>query len=146
MIVAESWFFRDRQVFEFVADFAVTRAALPGRSPVRILSRRPPRGEEPYSVAMALLEAGLSADQFTIDAIDISRRALERAAAGRYSANAFRNADLSFRDRWFTTDGGQAGARPSGPAAGAIGVGQHPRPRLYRGPAGLRRRSSAATC
>ena len=108
VIVAESWFFRERQVFDFMADFAVTRAALPGRAPVRILSAPAAAGEEPYSVAMALLEAGLTPNQFTIDAIDISRRALERAAAARYSANAFRNADLTFRDRWFTADGGQS--------------------------------------
>jgi chemotaxis protein methyltransferase WspC len=113
VIVAESWFFRDRQVFDFVADFAVTRAALPGRRPVRILCAPAASGEEPYSAAMALFEAGLSADQFLIDAIDISRRALERAAAGRYSANAFRNADLSFRDRWFTTEQGQAVLAPT---------------------------------
>ncbi len=37
VVVAESWFFRDRQVFDFVADFAATRAMLPGRPPVRIL-------------------------------------------------------------------------------------------------------------
>ena len=108
VIVAESWFFRDRQVFEFVADFAVTRAAVPGRGPVRILCAPAAGGEEPFSAAMALFEAGLTAEQFTIDAIDISRRALERAAAGRYSANAFRNADLAFRDRWFTPDGAHA--------------------------------------
>lgn len=108
VIVAESWFFRDRQVFEFVTDFAVTRAAVPGHAPVRILCAPAAGGEEPYSVAMALFEAGLTAEQFTIDAIDISRGALERAAAGRYSANAFRNADLAFRDRWFTADGATA--------------------------------------
>ena len=107
VIVAESWFFRDRQVFNFVADFIATRA-LPGRAPVRILCAPAAGGEEPYSVAMALFEAGLAAEQFTIHAIDISRRALERAATARYSANAFRNADLAFRDRWFTCDGGQA--------------------------------------
>jgi len=113
VIVAESWFFRDLQVFEFMTDFAVTRASLPGRSPVRILCAPAAAGEEPYSAAMAMLDAGLSPDQFTIDAIDISRRALERAAAGRYSANAFRNADLGFRDRWFSADGGQAVIAPA---------------------------------
>jgi chemotaxis protein methyltransferase WspC len=101
VVVAESWFFRDPQVFEFVARFATTLASLPGRLPVRILSAPCAGGEEPYSIAMALLEAGLSPGQFTVDAIDVSRAALARAAAGRYSANAFRNADLSFRDRWF---------------------------------------------
>jgi chemotaxis protein methyltransferase WspC len=108
VVVAESWFFRDRQVFDFVADFAATRAVLPGRPPVRILCGPAAAGEEPYSVAMALLEAGLAPEQFEIEAIDISRRALARAAAGRYSSNAFRNADLSFRDRWFTADRGHA--------------------------------------
>jgi len=108
VIVAESWFFRDRQVFDFVTDFAATRAAVPARAPVRILCAPAAAGEEPFSVAMALLDAGLTGDQFSIDAIDVSRRGLERAAAGRYSANAFRNADLGFRDRWFTIEGSQA--------------------------------------
>jgi len=108
VIVAESWFFRDRQVFEFVADVAATRAAVPGRLPVRILCAPSASGEEPYSLAMALFDAGLTAEQFAIDAIDISRRSLARAAAGRYSANAFRNADLAFRDRWFAAEAGQA--------------------------------------
>jgi chemotaxis protein methyltransferase WspC len=105
VVVGESWFFRDRQVFEFVTDFAVTRAGLPGRGPVRILCAPCAGGEEPYSVAMALLDAGLRPGQFTIDAVDVSRVALARAARGRYSANAFRNADCSFRDRWFTAEG-----------------------------------------
>ena len=108
VIVAESWFFRDRQVFEFVADVAATRAAVPGRRPVRIICAPSASGEEPYSLAMALFDAGLTAEQFAIDAIDISRRSLARAAEGRYSANAFRNADLAFRDRWFAAEAGQA--------------------------------------
>jgi chemotaxis protein methyltransferase WspC len=106
VVVAESWFFRDPQVFDFVARFALTLAALPGRLPVRILSAPCAGGEEPYSIAMALLEAGLVPGQFRIDAVDVSRIALARAAAGRYSANAFRNADLAFRDRWFTPQAG----------------------------------------
>jgi chemotaxis protein methyltransferase WspC len=105
VVVGESWFFRDQQVFTFVADVAVTRAGLPGRGPVRILCAPCAGGEEPYSVAMALLDAGLTPAQFTIDAVDVSRAALARAARGRYSANAFRNADCSFRDRWFDADG-----------------------------------------
>lgn len=105
VVVGESWFFRDPQVFTFVTRFAATLAALPGRAPIRILSAPCAGGEEPYSLAIAFLEAGLAPGQFTIDAIDISRAALERARVGRYSANAFRNADCSFRERWFRRDG-----------------------------------------
>lgn len=112
VVVGESWFFRDRQVFEFVVDVVATRVGLPGRGPVRILCAPCAGGEEPYSVAMALLDAGLKPGQFEIDAVDVSRAALARAARGRYSANAFRNADCSFRDRWFTADGSGAVLSP----------------------------------
>jgi chemotaxis protein methyltransferase WspC len=108
VVVAESWFFRDHQVFDFVTRFVATTASRPGRSPVRLLSAPCASGEEPYSLAMGLLDGGLVPGQFAIDAIDISHAALARAARGHYSANAFRNADLSFRDRWFTTTGGTA--------------------------------------
>ncbi|MFM7242987.1 MAG: CheR family methyltransferase [Planctomycetaceae bacterium] len=108
VIVAESWFFRDRQVFDFVANVAATVVAIPGRSPVRILCAPCASGEEPTSAAMALLDTGLAPAQFVIDAVDISHAALERARRGRYSANAFRNADASFRDRWFRLDGSAA--------------------------------------
>lgn len=105
VVVGESWFFRDPQVFTFVTRFAVTLTALPGRTPIRILSAPCAGGEEPLSLAIGLLEAGLAPGQFTIDAIDISHAALARARAGRYSANAFRNADCSFRERWFRREG-----------------------------------------
>ncbi len=108
VVVGESWFFRDPQVFAFVCRFAATRAALPGRGPIRILCVPCAGGEEPYSMAMGLLDAGLEPEQFSIDAVDISAVALERARAARYSANAFRNADLAFRDRWFRRDGSAA--------------------------------------
>jgi len=106
VVVAESWFFRDSQVFEYVRSFAATLAGLPSRGPVRILSAPCASGEEPYSAAMALLGAGLAPEHFLIDAVDISRVSLERARQARYSANAFRNADASFRDRWFRRLGG----------------------------------------
>lgn len=112
VVVGESWFFRDAQVFEFLTRFVRQLARQADRGPVRILSAPCAGGEEPFSVAMSLFDAGLASHQFTIDAVDVSQRALERAAAGRYSANAFRNADLSFRDRWFQTVSGASQVDP----------------------------------
>jgi len=59
-------------------------------------------------MAMGLLEAGLGPERFSIDAVDISAAAIDRARRARYSANAFRNADLTFRDRWFRREGAAA--------------------------------------
>jgi len=108
VVVPESWFFRDPQVFHVLRQRAATFAATPGQAPLRILSVPCAAGEEPYSVAMAFLEAGLSADQFRIDAADVSHAVLRRAAAASYSANAFRGDDVSFRDRWFHAQGSAA--------------------------------------
>ncbi len=51
------------------------------------------RGEEPYSLAMTLLDAGLSPTQFEIVACDLSPRSLEYARRGRYRSIAFRESD-----------------------------------------------------
>lgn len=108
VVVAESWFFRDHQVYDHLRRFVAARITARPGDPVRILSAPCAAGEEPYSIAMSLLDAGLQPEQFRIDAIDISRVALSKAQTARYSTNAFRNADSGFRDRWFRMDGGSA--------------------------------------
>jgi len=102
VVVGETWFFRDREPFAALVRL-VLLDWLPGRAgtPLRLLSVPCSSGEEPYSMAMALLEAGLPPDRFRIDALDISRRALARARRGVYGRNSFRGADLAFRERHF---------------------------------------------
>ncbi|WP_175689204.1 CheR family methyltransferase [Burkholderia anthina] len=101
-VVPETWFFRDREAFATLARFAVERlAATPGRV-IRVLSAPCSSGEEPYSAAMALLDAGLDPASFTIDAIDLSARAIEQARLGCYGRNAFRGTATEFRARHFT--------------------------------------------
>jgi chemotaxis protein methyltransferase WspC len=60
-------------------------------------------GEEPYSMAIALSEAGLASRRVRIDAVDISRRALEKAAAALYGARAVRYVGAERLGRSFTT-------------------------------------------
>ncbi|CAB3752565.1 MCP methyltransferase [Burkholderia puraquae] len=101
-VVPETWFFRDREAFATLARLAAERlAALPGRV-IRVLSAPCSTGEEPYSAAMALLDAGLDPASFTIDAIDLSVRAIEQARLGCYGRNAFRGTATEFRARHFT--------------------------------------------
>ncbi len=100
-VVPETWFFRDREAILATARLARERLAAQPGQPVRILSVPCSTGEEPYSVAMALLEAGVMPSQFVIEAYDIRTRSLEIAAAGVYGRNSFRGQDLGFRDRHF---------------------------------------------
>ena len=52
-------------------------------------------------MVMALLDAGMPADRFTVDAVDISANALARAGNAIYGKNSFRVKHLEFRDKYF---------------------------------------------
>ena len=108
IVVPETWFFRDPKAFAAMVQHVLAHRA-PGR-PVRLVSVPCSTGEEPYSMAMALFDAGLGAADFTIDAIDISTRNLVEAERAVYGRNSFRGADLSYRARHF--DEVQGGWRP----------------------------------
>jgi chemotaxis protein methyltransferase WspC len=99
IIIPETWFFRDKGAFNFVSQWiAQTQNQT---SLFRVLSLACSTGEEPYSIAMTFLEAGLSRQGFFIDAIDISKKALAKALLGIYGKYSFRGKDLSYRDKYF---------------------------------------------
>ena len=102
VVVAETWFFRDREPFAALVSLLLEEwlPARPAR-PARLLSLPCSSGEEPYSMAMALLDAGVAPELFEITAVDISHRALAHARRGVYGRNSFRDKDLGFRDRYF---------------------------------------------
>jgi chemotaxis protein methyltransferase WspC len=102
VVVPETWFFRHPEAFTAMVRHA-REDWLQRHSEglLRILSLPCSTGEEPYSIAMALLDAGFPKDRFGIDAIDISNRALAYAGRAIYGKNSFRGADLGFRDRYF---------------------------------------------
>jgi len=105
VVVPESWMLRDPAVFATALDFVQRRLARQPAVPLRILSLPCAGGEEPYSIALTLAEAGIGPERCRIDGFDLSRAAVERARAGRYTRNAFRGAELAFRERWFTLEG-----------------------------------------
>jgi len=103
----ETWFFRDPQVFDTLAEQILPELAAKGRFPIRIWSAGCATGQEPYSVAMAIEERlqGLR-DQVEIWASDLSERALARAHEGRYSQlEVNRGLKASLLVRHFEEDG-----------------------------------------
>lgn len=108
VVVPETWFYRDADAFKALARLAHERLIERGTAlPLRILSLPCSTGEEPYTIAMTLLDAGIDAAHFRIDAMDISERSLAVAQRAHYGRNSFRGNAFPFRDAHFarTEDG-----------------------------------------
>lgn len=104
--VPETWFFRTYQSFTALEAIA-KHEWLPAHQNdvLHILTVPCSTGEEPYSIAMALLDCGFQPAQFIVDAVDINTRNLTNAKHALYTRNSFRNQDLTFRDRHFKKSG-----------------------------------------
>jgi len=89
IIVPETWFFRDNAAFDALVKHALNNRR--NNDPLRVLSLPSSSGEEAYSAAIALREAGFSPEQFMIDGIDISQKNIISATSGIYRENSFRN-------------------------------------------------------
>lgn len=95
LAILETWFFRDCGPFELVQEYAKNHLGL------RVLSAGCSTGEEPYSIVLALLEAGVPAGSFGVDACDNSQRALRLASGAVYGPSSFREDWGDYRQRWF---------------------------------------------
>ena len=105
IVVSESWFLREPRVFEHAV--AVAKQRLLQQPKVTILSAPCAAGEEAFSLALSLLDAGIPADRFRIVATDISETAIASSRQGLFTENAFRTNAKRLQDHWFTkTDGG----------------------------------------
>jgi chemotaxis protein methyltransferase WspC len=105
VVVPETWFFRHEEAFHALAEWVHT-VWMPAHPAgvLRVLSVPCSTGEEPYSIAMTLLDIGFPADKFVLDAVDISRINLDHASRGVYRSYSFRSRDVSFRDKHFSAD------------------------------------------
>jgi chemotaxis protein methyltransferase WspC len=100
VVVPETWFFRDEEPFIQLVKHAQARIAVGQK--YRVLSLPCATGEEAHSASIALLDSGMTIGQFHVDGIDLSTRALARAARGSYRAGAFRTTTAdSLRTRFF---------------------------------------------
>ena len=102
IIVPETWFFRHSESFLFLASYVIDEwcRAHPVR-PFLALCVPCASGEEPYSVVMTLLDAGLDASRIRVDAADVSERLLERAKLAVYGKASFREKGNRSREKYF---------------------------------------------
>ena len=111
LLNSETWFRRDRAVFDSFARelMPALTAARPGGK-VRLWSAGSSTGQEAYSLAIAALESRADVE---IVATDLSRLAVEKAAAGLYTSFEIQRG-LSARTmlRWFEQAEDQWRARP----------------------------------
>jgi chemotaxis protein methyltransferase WspC len=104
VVVSETWFFRDEAPFDLIVDAVRANWRGHGAAPVRVLSCPCSTGEEAYSVAMSLIDAGLPPEAFAIDAADVSLGSLKAARAAAFRPRSFRGSTRINRARYFHYD------------------------------------------
>jgi chemotaxis protein methyltransferase CheR len=102
----ETYFFRERNqlralIEEIVPELRGRRGAL--NTPVSIWSAGCSSGEEPYSIVMLAMEAGLEPGRdLRVYASDISRKVLQKARRGEYRPASFRDTRPELQKKYFT--------------------------------------------
>ena len=107
VVVPETYFFREPDA---IAD--VTRRALEAHiqqsdTNLHVLSVPCSSGEEPYSIALSLREAGLPASSISIDAMDVCLEAGRRAEEGVYRTGSFRGDFAAWKKYFLETTCGR---------------------------------------
>lgn len=103
----ETYFFREEFQLKTFAQEIVPevcdRKARAGDKRLRIWSAGCSSGEEPYTIAMLLLDMPFLKDwQVEIIGTDISQKVLHTARKGVYGSSSFRNTDASYQNRFFS--------------------------------------------
>jgi chemotaxis protein methyltransferase WspC len=106
VVVSETSFFRDKEPFHFLGRYVRDEWKRKHTAGVlRILSAPCSSGEEPYSIALALQDAGLAPEEYQIDAVDISQALLDKAKLAVFSQHSFRGVPEPLRSRHFVQEG-----------------------------------------
>ncbi len=105
MTVNETYFFREDYQFTALVRSVLPDLARRSTGPIRIWSIPCSTGEEPYSIAISILEDWPDADSHDIEihASDIDSDALGQARAGVYGARSLHRLPVQLQARYFTT-------------------------------------------
>ncbi len=93
----ETYFYREFKQIEELVNLVKSQ-----NSKVEILCAPSATGEEPYSIAIAMLEAGVSPSKFHILGIDINSQAISKAQNAVYGERNIRNLSSKIIDIYFT--------------------------------------------
>lgn len=99
--VQETYFWRELDQIRALVDRVVPAWFKTHSGPLRIWSAACATGEEPFSIALALEEAGWGNHPITIVASDASEAALSKARAGVYRDRSFRALPVTLRTKYF---------------------------------------------
>lgn len=99
--VQETYFWRELDQIRALVDLLVPEWFGRSQRPLRVWSAACATGEEPFSLAMALQEAGWGAHPIEILASDASEAALAKAEARLYRERSFRALPLELKAKYF---------------------------------------------
>jgi chemotaxis methyl-accepting protein methylase len=111
LVIGVTEFFRDQAVFHAFRDHVLPVLAA-GDRPLRVWSAGCSSGEELYSLAILLSQAGLLDRSFLLGT-DCRGDAIEQARAAEYRASAVEHLEPSIRSRYFEAKGSHWLARES---------------------------------
>ena len=103
--VQETYFWREMSQVEALTGIIIPQWFQTHSTPFRIWCAACATGEEPYSIAIALAEAGLTSLPIEITASDASPLALKKARAAEYRERSFRALPPGLRLKYFKPAG-----------------------------------------
>lgn len=105
LTVNETYFFREKYQLDSLTRFALPEIAARKRlgDRIRIWSLPCSTGEEPYSIAITVLDDWALSDAYQIEILgsDVDTRVLMNARAGLYGPRSLQNVGLAVRNRYF---------------------------------------------
>ncbi|HEX9402294.1 MAG TPA: CheR family methyltransferase [Anaeromyxobacter sp.] len=114
--VGKTSFFRDERQFralDALLPGLLARVRSGGRKKISVWSAGCATGEEPYSIAMSLAEAGADAEQVELLATDVNPEAVAFAAHASYDVRRVREIPAPLLERHFDRDGDRYVVRAS---------------------------------
>ena len=111
--VQETYFWREMAQIRAFVDILVPEWFAKSSQPLRVWSAACATGEEPFTIAMALVEKGWGGHPIEIHATDASYSALQKAGTATYREKSFRTLPSELRRKYFTPVAGGSKLDPA---------------------------------